>query len=143
MESNNNMFFTIWYGIYDALERCLTYSSGGHPPALLCTGSTAESAELKRLSTSGFLVGAMDGTTFENEMVQLDAFSMLFVYSDGVYEVKRRSDGAVVQLDEWLEMLGAFSQEPSADLQQLLGRMQEIQGREHFDDDVSLLQVRF
>jgi sigma-B regulation protein RsbU (phosphoserine phosphatase) len=116
MESNNNMFFTIWYGVYDALERCLTYSSGGHPPALLCTGSTAGSAELKTLSTSGFLVGAMDGTTFEN---------------------------AMVQLDEWLEMLGAFSHEPSADLQQLLVQMQEIQGREHFDDDVSLLQVGF
>lgn len=34
-EENNDMFFTIWYGVYKKSTRELTYASGGHPPALL------------------------------------------------------------------------------------------------------------
>ena len=34
-EENNDMFFTIWYGVYNKSKHYLTYSSGGHPPALL------------------------------------------------------------------------------------------------------------
>ena len=33
-EENNNMFFTIWYGVYNKSTRELVYASGGHPPAL-------------------------------------------------------------------------------------------------------------
>src|ERR1019366_9594956 len=34
MESQNNLFFTMWYGIYRPSKRELAFSSGGHPPAL-------------------------------------------------------------------------------------------------------------
>jgi sigma-B regulation protein RsbU (phosphoserine phosphatase) len=35
MEQHNNLLFTIWYGVFDRNRRRLTYSSGGHPPAVL------------------------------------------------------------------------------------------------------------
>ncbi len=35
MENHKEMFFTIWYGVYNCVSRVLTYASGGHPPALL------------------------------------------------------------------------------------------------------------
>mgnify|MGYP003694786291 CR=1 FL=1 len=31
MESHNNMFFTIWYGVYDVAARSIRHASGGHP----------------------------------------------------------------------------------------------------------------
>ena len=36
-EENNDMFFTIWYGVYHLPTRTLTYASAGHPPAILFT----------------------------------------------------------------------------------------------------------
>ena len=39
-EDNNDMFFTIWYGIYNKRTKVLTYASGGHPPALLPDNSS-------------------------------------------------------------------------------------------------------
>jgi serine phosphatase RsbU (regulator of sigma subunit) len=30
-EENNDMFFTIWYGVYTEITCELTYASGGHP----------------------------------------------------------------------------------------------------------------
>lgn len=35
MEKHNDMYFTIWYGVYNKEKRLLKYSSAGHPPALL------------------------------------------------------------------------------------------------------------
>ena len=31
-EENNDMFFTMWYGVYKKSTRELSYASGGHPP---------------------------------------------------------------------------------------------------------------
>jgi sigma-B regulation protein RsbU (phosphoserine phosphatase) len=41
-EDNNDMFFTIWYGVYRKSTRELTYASGGHPPALLLGEDSTE-----------------------------------------------------------------------------------------------------
>jgi serine phosphatase RsbU (regulator of sigma subunit) len=40
-EENNDMFFTIWYGVYNKSTRELTYASVGHPPALFLDKSHA------------------------------------------------------------------------------------------------------
>ncbi|MDD5191448.1 MAG: SpoIIE family protein phosphatase, partial [Dehalococcoidales bacterium] len=32
MESQNNLYFTMWYGVVNKSTRQLHYSSGGHPP---------------------------------------------------------------------------------------------------------------
>ena len=39
MENHKEMYFTIWYGVYNRVSRVLTYASGGHPPALLIEDS--------------------------------------------------------------------------------------------------------
>ena len=35
MQQNNELFFTIWYGVYDIEHRVLIFASGGHHAALL------------------------------------------------------------------------------------------------------------
>ena len=54
MSDRNDKYFTIWYGVYDLQNRSLTYSSAGHPPAILLTSD--DNAE-KRLKTPGVPVG--------------------------------------------------------------------------------------
>jgi sigma-B regulation protein RsbU (phosphoserine phosphatase) len=45
MERQNNLYFTLWYGVYHAPSRTLSYASGGHPPALLAGASEAVKPE--------------------------------------------------------------------------------------------------
>ena len=52
MEDNNNLYFTLWYGVYRPSDRKLSYSSGGHPPALLVSDT-----QTQELSTPGMIVG--------------------------------------------------------------------------------------
>ena len=41
MERHNNLFFTMWYGVYDVAERVLSFATAGHHPAyLLAAGAT-------------------------------------------------------------------------------------------------------
>jgi sigma-B regulation protein RsbU (phosphoserine phosphatase) len=38
MERQNDMFFTIWYGVYNTATRRIRWAGGGHPPAVLLAG---------------------------------------------------------------------------------------------------------
>ena len=35
MDRNNDLFFTIWYGVYDIVDRVLIFAAGGHHAAYL------------------------------------------------------------------------------------------------------------
>jgi phosphoserine phosphatase RsbU/P len=143
MENNNNMFFTMWYGVFDRETRRLTYASGGHPPAVLLSGAAPEVAVTSQLSTAGFLVGAMVGTSYDNAEVELGPFSSLFIFSDGVYEIIKQADGTMWELSEWIELIGERGREPGLNLDTIVEHVRTLQGADHLPDDFSLLQVTF
>ena len=47
MDQQNGLFFTIWYGVYHKPTRRIDYSGGGHPPALLVTGPSADAGHAR------------------------------------------------------------------------------------------------
>ena len=51
MENQNNMFFTIWYGVHDQRTGELRYSSGGHPAAILLSTDEERSSENQPVSS--------------------------------------------------------------------------------------------
>ena len=55
MERQNNMYFTIWYGVYQRSSGALRYASAGHPASVLCK----KGAEVLTLSTPGIAIGMM------------------------------------------------------------------------------------
>jgi sigma-B regulation protein RsbU (phosphoserine phosphatase) len=143
METQNDMFMTAWYGVYDRTSRTVSYASGGHPPAILVTGPSPAEATVKRLSTGGLVVGAMPGTEYACEHCAVEEAGTLFVYSDGDYEVTRASDGEQWPFDEWVALLGESGRDPATRLEAIKQRVVDVQGSEVFDDDFSLLRVVF
>lgn len=139
MENHDNRFFTMWYGVYDKRTRKLTYSSGGHPPALLFN---EPGAEPKQLATEGFIIGGMPGVAFERDTVEISEGAKLFVYSDGIFELQKPS-GEMLSFGEFLEVFKEPSDPDKSDLERLLERTREIQDREMFDDDYSIVEFRF
>jgi sigma-B regulation protein RsbU (phosphoserine phosphatase) len=143
MEKQNNMFFTIWYGVYNKTTRQVTYASGGHPPAILITGETADRAKIYELKTPGVVIGALPEAYFENATIAVQQYNRLYVFSDGVYEITRINNGPMLELQEFIDMLVAFSQKDKRMLEELVQQIQEIQGKKTFADDFSLLQATF
>jgi sigma-B regulation protein RsbU (phosphoserine phosphatase) len=75
-------YATLFLGIYDSLERMLTYSNGGHlPPILICDdGST------RRLDCGGTVVGLFDKMAYDQTSVRLQSGEIFLAFSDGVTE---------------------------------------------------------
>jgi sigma-B regulation protein RsbU (phosphoserine phosphatase) len=135
MEEHNNMFFTIWYGVLAPETRELAFACGGHPPAVLLHGGSTP----QPLRATGAIIGGFPGTHYLTERLQLLAGARIYIFSDGVYEIKR-DDGSTVSLEEFIREIGQAVTEPKLDA--MIGWATKIGGHGKFEDDVSLLEIR-
>ena len=142
MENHNNMFFTIWYGIYNKTERKITYSSGGHPPAILFNGKFDGKGEPQELQTQGLVIGGMPGIKFEKAIIEVKPGSRLYVYSDGVYEITK-DDGSMVSLNEFVQVLSMPDVAGQDPLERIQEYTQKINGPGAYDDDYSIMEIVF
>lgn len=86
--TDSKTFVTLFYAVYDANNRRLTYCNAGHnPPMRLRVDDTIET-----LDTGGPIAGAFDWATFEEETLELEVGEQLLIYTDGVTEAADPSD---------------------------------------------------
>jgi len=144
MDQQNGLYFTIWYGVYHKPTRRIDYSGGGHPPAFLLNGPSADQAVLEILEASGPMIGAVPDLEFKTASIPLGAFSKLYLYSDGVYEIER-TDTTIWPFNEFLEFMkqGPHDMAGDSKMDRLIAYDREIQGREEFVDDCSIVELQF
>jgi phosphoserine phosphatase RsbU/P len=142
MDRHNQMYFTMWYGVYQPTRRELVYGCGGHPPAILFTGPDRATSRLHRLKVPGPAVGALPDATFEVGRVVLDAFSQLYLFSDGVYELVK-PNGTVLSLDEFVSHLDSRTRGGETGPDATVAFAETVQQARTFADDVSLLELTF
>lgn len=142
MEKHHNLYFTMWYGVYQPSTGTLTYASGGHPPALLLKGLDRASARPEQLHTCGPVVGGMPEASYTAKQVQLDTYNSLYVFSDGAYEIAR-PDGSMMNVGELTEQLVDADRAGAAPVETTVQRLRSVIGGRAFEDDLSLLQVSF
>ena len=141
MGRHGGKFFTIWYGIFDLPSRRLTFSGGGHPPALLLSGTSSAEARIQELAPNGPIIGLPVELGFENRAVELPAYARLLLYSDGAVELQR-SDGTVATQSEFVDFV---SQQGGCDdvMERILSRARALREQQPLADDCSLVQVCF
>lgn len=141
MEEHGNKFFTIWYGVYDRQERVMSYANGGHPPPILLP-STTSANEGDVLEGGDLIVGVMPDADYSPHQRVIEPGSRMYIFSDGAYEIQNPQgkmltpDGLNQTLRQTIGMNGSSLRFAS---QALL----EFRGGDSFDDDVSLLEMRF
>ena len=138
MERQNDMFFTIWYGVYNTATRRIRWAGGGHPPAVLLAGDKTEKPTM--LDSDGPLIGAVDGLEFDSREASVPAGSRLFVYSDGAFEISR-PDGSMWSFDEFLTTLTARPNGQESRMDALVTAVRKISERDDFNDDFSMVEL--
>lgn len=98
-KSGEHLYFTIWYGVADFVNRTLRYSAGGHPPAVLRGGKRKR----QRLPASGPPVACFPDAQFETVDLPMSFPSDLYLFSDGVFETRRHEDAE--PLDQLVDFL--------------------------------------
>lgn len=141
-EENNDMFFTIWYGVYNKSTRELTYASGGHPPALILEKSNNEDSKATLLRSANNAIGAMPDITYKKSKHLLGEQNTLYIFSDGVYEVEK-IDGSMWQFNEFTDFMKNIKSGTPSRLDYLHQHAENINNLENFEDDFTILEVAF
>jgi len=144
MNSQNEKYFTIWYGVYNQAKRQMTYASAGHPPAVLATKVATkaedEALEVQLLKTPALPIGMLTDVSFTSDRCEIPAGSNLYVFSDGVYEV-RQTNEEIWGLEPFIKLL--TKQGNTSTLDELLKIVHSLSDEAAFNDDLSLLRVHF
>jgi sigma-B regulation protein RsbU (phosphoserine phosphatase) len=134
----NDKYFTIWYGVYNCVQRQLVYSTAGHPPAILITVKSTNISEVKLLRTPGIPIGMFPQISYVDELCHIEEDSTLYIFSDGAYEITQ-SDGKLWGLDNFVKMVVNSNHH----LEQIVNQLVALKSQGSFDDDLSILQLKF
>ena len=134
MEKHNNLYFTMWYGVYNKLTCVLDYASSGNAQALLYPGAVD-------LSTPNMLIGGIPGATYSADSSVIGVPARLYIFSDGVHEV-HLPDGTLWGQQRLKDFL-ANPPEGESELKALYATLESAQGFKGLEDDFSIMKVSF
>jgi phosphoserine phosphatase RsbU/P len=147
MSEHQDMYFTIWYGVFECSTRQLVYASGGHPPAILLIPQKNQPTKIDSLHTPGLPLGMMPGADYEVANCEVPIGSRLYLYSDGAYEIPQ-PDQSIWGMDKFVKVLfSAFSpnsKSKASGVPQIIKQIHKtLAPGQVFEDDISLLEISF
>jgi sigma-B regulation protein RsbU (phosphoserine phosphatase) len=129
-------FVTFFYGRLDLDRSLLAYTNAGHPHPMLIRAD----GRVERLDCGGLLLGVLEESPYQDEVVQLRPGDLLVLFTDGVIE--RGGAQTLFEEPELLRVACAHRHLSAADL---LGRITEELEREAgvpADDDTTLFILK-
>lgn len=140
MDRQNQMYFTLWYGVWNRQTRQLRCACAGHPPALLHEpGSPNPPA---RLGRPQLMVGALPEVAYREDATPIPPGATLLLFSDGVYEVTR-PDGSLWSVEGFAERATRDGVTSGGPLDAAVEAARDVRGATLLEDDFSLVRFRF
>ena len=133
--SREDVFVTVFYGIFDRRDGTLRYANGGHnPPVLVAPGQ----ADLLPL-TGGVALAMFDGLTYDDGEVVLPPQGKLFLYTDGVPESTdlHEEEFGYDRMRE--NLLASADRSPNDTIEAMLRRVEAFAGEATQFDDIAML----
>jgi serine phosphatase RsbU (regulator of sigma subunit) len=141
MEAHGDLYFTAWYGVYDATSRLLTYASAGHHPAYVRNAVSAQASPLRALCTRSPAIGVQPDTAYRSERVTMAPRDRLYLFSDGLFEVTTPS-GPPWSIADLLPLIESSDPAPG-EPERLYRAVRKATGDGPLEDDCSIITVTF
>ncbi len=138
MEKQNDMYFTIWYGVYKRSTGQLSFSSAGHPPSIHLR-SGADGIEVAELTAKGVALGTFPGITYRCVTKEIVPGDRLLLLSDGTFEVET-GPGEMLPFSEFVNFLAAPGGDEPTKIHEWI---RSLNGDGPLPDDFSLLRIVF
>lgn len=139
MDSHGGLFFTMWYGVYDARDRTLRYASAGHHPAFLVT---PERQAPQPLGMSALMIGAFAGYEYKVAETTVPPDSTVYLFSDGVFEIVTK-DKLRWEMTSFLPLLIEPALPGVPEAERLHRSVTQAAESSQLEDDFSLMVVTF
>ena len=138
-----NVFISVIYGVLDLKREEITLARAGHCPAATITLS----GEARFLRSKGLGLGldrsGLFQRTLAEERVRLQPGDVFVLYTDGVVE-SRSAEGEEYGYDRLLDALRRHRHEEADVLHgALLGDLHQFIGHETYDDDMTLVVLKW
>lgn len=139
MEDHAGLYFTIWYGVYDARTRTLDYASGGHHAAYVVPAARDVAIPLRTRNT---IIGALPGMGYKQATAELPAGCSVYLFSDGVFEIidQQQKQWAV---DDFVRVILQPPVPGVAESERLYRAVRAAAQPGPLDDDFSLVVLSF
>lgn len=143
MDSHGGLYFTLWYGVFDARASTLTYGSAGHHPTYLRQpDGHPDSRQLLPLQVRNPPIGVATDLQFQQQQTAVLPGSRLYAFSDGAFEIVDKS-GHPRGLQDFLPLLLEPPVSGLSEPERLFRRAGELSQSPVLDDDFSALVVTF
>lgn len=140
LRDDDEMFFTMVYGVIDTSNGVFTYVNAGHPGPL----HVRQDRIVQTLASTGIPVGFDSRTTYREAHCRLERGDRLVIFSDGLFEEQRDQNGMSEQfgIDRVESIVQNGSNQP---LPRLLTSLEDAVIKwspdGHLRDDLSILAV--
>ena len=130
-------FATVFYGVYDAATRTLTYANAGHYPPMLVRG-----AECIRLNSLTPPVGILSILPALEDRVELQSGDWLLIFSDGIPEAANER-GEELGDETLLHILSRVSRGTAAEAcEVIVNEVRNHLREQRQPDDITLIAVK-
>jgi serine phosphatase RsbU (regulator of sigma subunit) len=139
MDDQAGLFFTIWYGVYNARTRRLTYAAAGQHAALMVAPGGAQATPV---GNRNLVIGAVPGMGYKEASVDVPAGATIYLFSDGVFEITDRA-GKQWGFADFARLVEAPPVEGIGETQRLFHSIREAAAAGPLEDDFSLVVAQF
>jgi hypothetical protein len=139
MDDHGGLYFSLWYGVFDAAARVLSYGCAGHHPAfVLAPGQDAPAP----LGQRGPAIGMTPDWAWPSAEVPAPPGARLHLFSDGAFEIAT-PDGRQLTIQDFLPLLAAPPAPGLEEPERLWRAVRGLARPGPLDDDVCLLTLDF
>lgn len=135
MSEHNDLFFSIWYGVYNHRHKILKYAGAGHPPVLLFD----EHNDIHKLVSKNALLGVIPDLKINSVKIEIKNKAKLYLYSDGAYEILK-PNGKHWSVEEFTDIVKKNVTE-KLKIRHIYDECLRINDNKNLSDDFSLLKV--
>jgi len=139
MEDQADLYFTMWYGVYDARSRELRYAAAGHHAAFLVP---PDRSQVIAAGNRNVIIGAKPDATFTEATVEVPLGASMYVFSDGVFEIVDKA-GRQWSIADFERLILEPRVDGISETERLFQAVREAAMPGPLDDDFSLLVAQF
>ncbi|HZK57994.1 MAG TPA: PP2C family protein-serine/threonine phosphatase [Clostridia bacterium] len=133
-----NMFISLFYGIYNPWNRNLNYAVAGHNPPIIFRRNNRK---IEILEGRGIIIGGRYQTTYNSFSATLEEGDLLLVYTDGVKDVKNEG-GKPFGIDGIKRLLSNYAEYDAEGIGNCLAHVLVKYCNNKLNDDASFIILK-
>ncbi|MCO0862458.1 SpoIIE family protein phosphatase [Staphylococcus pasteuri] len=135
---NQNMFVTMFYGLYEEMNHLLYCSSAGHEPGYVYR---AETEEFQEIEVRGRVLGISQQTRYSQQEIPIYIDDLVIILTDGVTEA-RNKEGEFIKKETLLNLIKKYKHMHPQDIVQIIYESILKVQNPHKKDDMTILIIK-